>query len=885
MCALGASRPSVEVGRVETRHASDVMHVGAPGRVTVVSTMLSWPKSSHVSLDGSLLVANGGTLRIGAGARIEAAPGVAVVVERSGQLQAHGTALEPIVWTCQGGASIPGCWEGVTILGNASINHGTFTSPAGQRGGAGGCREALLDATQYGGCDAGDDSGVLRYARVQYATHGLRLYGVGSATTLEDIQVHRSLGDGLDVVGGSAILRRLVLTTNAQYGLHYSGGWTGEAQYVVVQQDPTAYVGGLLGQNGRGANGDPDAAPRSAPTLANITVVAPVAGEMNAGGGTSPAALRFERGAAGRMYNVLLIEPAIAVDIDDASTCMQLNSGALRIQGAGVTAPVTVADPDSDPSSCMPLGEGDLLAGATMVVGAAASRQLEGALDIVLPDLRPAYGSVIDQALGVSPPVTGSLETSTSLGAVGGSGMNRSRIPWYSGWTIGERLAPSPRVAVTGIVSSPSHQTLGGITVTLAPSGVAAMTDEGGQFTLPNVPAGPAELTLTAGVPAYCLTPPSLAFVAALGSRPLQVRLPCEPSTTRLPSVIAGGFHTCGLDVAGYAFCWGWGQMLGAGAPATPDQPLPVSGGLRFSKLAAAETHTCGVSTDGATYCWGSNRFGELGDLTTVARFAPVRVRGGIDFAAVAVAWRHSCGLTSGGRAYCWGTGAVLGDGTVQPSLVPVPVAGGMEFTSIVSRFRHTCGLSSEGLAYCWGDNTFGQLGDSTTGASLIPVAVKGALSFASLSAGDNYVCGLSKAGVAYCWGWNDHGRLGDGTITDRLTPVPVNTSKTFVLLTAGGDHACGLVSSGEAYCWGANDYGQIGDGTKSARLSPVPVLTNTKFVALFAGQQHTCGLSDVGAAYCWGDNSLNQLGDGTSSGVPSTVPTAVTGGIVFRVP
>jgi hypothetical protein len=70
--------------------------------------------------------------------------------------------------------------------------------------GAGGCRETTPDGGADVAGNAHDASGALRYARIQYATLGLRINGVGHKSVLEHLQVHRSLDQGLEVIGGLA---------------------------------------------------------------------------------------------------------------------------------------------------------------------------------------------------------------------------------------------------------------------------------------------------------------------------------------------------------------------------------------------------------------------------------------------------------------------------------------------------------------------------------------------------------------------------------------------------------------------------------------------------------------------------------------------------------
>ena len=97
-------------------------------------------------------------------------------------------------------------------------------------------------------------------------------------------------------------------------------------------------------------------------------------------------------------------------------------------------------------------------------------------------------------------------------------------------------------------------------------------------------------------------------------------------------STVSAGFsHTCWLSPAGGAYCAGsnyYGQR-GDGGDATPSgRPLAVAGGLTFSAVSAGTYHTCGVTVAGIAYCWGLNAGGELGDGSTTNSNVPVKVVG-----------------------------------------------------------------------------------------------------------------------------------------------------------------------------------------------------------------------------------------------------------------
>ena len=345
---------------------------------------------------------------------------------------------------------------------------------------------------------------------------------------------------------------------------------------------------------------------------------------------------------------------------------------------------------------------------------------------------------------------------------------------------------------------------------------------------------------------------------------PSDVSLETEEVTVREQTLAVGSSHVCVIR-AGVVNCRGDGARGQTAA----------QGGTGYLYLTAGASHTCGLDAAGEATCWGGNENGQIGDGTRADRDRAVAVRSDLKFSTLAAGSKHTCGLAGGGVPLCWGNNlsGQLGDGTRNNETAPRTVGGGMIFRAIAAGWDHTCGLTASGNAFCWGFNSSGQLGDGSTLDRLEPTLVRGAVE--TLVAGSAHTCGISQ-GTVLCWGSNDFGQLGDGGAEGRSQPTEVSGlpgSPTH--LAAGAVHSCALLADGQAFCWGQNRSGQLGDGSTTNRATPVPVSGSQRFTEIHAGGAQTCALTASGDEYCWGLNQSSQLGEGTREN--RSVPTRVS--------
>ena len=267
--------------------------------------------------------------------QLEMAPGAVIVggsntdflvIEQGCALMADGTADQPIVFTARaevdGDAedNDRGLWGGLVINGYAPIND----CPEGASGGTVDCtKEGEANSGLFGGDNANDNSGVLRYVSVRFAgsnvdpenqLNGIAFQGVGDGTTVEFVQVHNNLDDGVEFFGGTVDAKYVVLTGNADDSLDWTDGWTGRIQYLYIEQTDAA--DNAIEADNR--EGDEGATPRSNPSIANMTVL----------GKSDENALRLRRGTGLALSNSF---------VDGSATCIRVDGTSRDLLGTVVT--------------------------------------------------------------------------------------------------------------------------------------------------------------------------------------------------------------------------------------------------------------------------------------------------------------------------------------------------------------------------------------------------------------------------------------------------------------------------------------------------------------------------------------------------------------------
>ncbi len=285
-----------------------------PGDTTV---NLSGVYTENLTLDsevdyvitGPVLMAAGTTLSIPAGMTIKAEPvgvNAYIAIQQGAQINAVGTSSNPIVLTSNAGSPSSGDWGGLVLCGRAPINSTTDGSEDTATSEVGGL--------SYGGNTPTDNSGNMQYMRIEYAggavdgnaeLNGLSVYGVGTGTTIDYVQVYEGSDDGFEFFGGTVNASHLVVVNAEDDSIDWTEGFIGTLTDIYVQHGVSHDK--AFECDGYNTDFSNEGGYFSAPNVTNVTVV---------GANDASEAIRLRAGTQGIFTNVVLNDFDEGFDLD-----------------------------------------------------------------------------------------------------------------------------------------------------------------------------------------------------------------------------------------------------------------------------------------------------------------------------------------------------------------------------------------------------------------------------------------------------------------------------------------------------------------------------------------------------------------------------------------
>jgi hypothetical protein len=301
-----------------------------------ITSNTTW--SGVVLLQNKIYVKNNATLTIQPGTVIlgDKVTQGSLIVTRGAKLNAIGTVSQPIVFTSNQavGLRAPGDWGGIVLLGLAKNN---------QPGGVANI-EGIVPTTdtQYGGSFDTDNSGTIKYVRIEFAgialepnkeINGITFGSVGSGTTVDYVQVTLSGDDAFEWFGGTVNCKHLIAYRSVDDDFDTDFGFRGKVQFGLIIRDKD--LSDAIGDS-NGFESDNDAAgsiaqPKTRPIFSNITLV----GAKGNGTITLPVgekherAFRLRRNTATSVFNSIATGFERGLYVEGAASVNNLNGDTL----------------------------------------------------------------------------------------------------------------------------------------------------------------------------------------------------------------------------------------------------------------------------------------------------------------------------------------------------------------------------------------------------------------------------------------------------------------------------------------------------------------------------------------------------------------------------
>ncbi|MDD2305135.1 MAG: T9SS type A sorting domain-containing protein [Prolixibacteraceae bacterium] len=400
-----------------------------------------------IKLNGWVYVDEGATLTIQAGTIIRGTEKSAVIVQRGGKINAVGTSTNPIVFTSNlpAGLRTTSSWGGLVLCGKATNNIS---------GGVGTAEGGIT--SQYGGTDDNDNSGTLKYVRIEFAGYeiatgseinGLTLCSVGRATTIDHIQVSYSGDDAYEWFGGTVNAKYLISYKTEDDDFDTDNGFRGMVQYGVVLRtnDIVDTDAANTFESDNDAAGS-TAEPFTHAVFSNISAFGPAITATN------PATLqakhadgsgfRIRRNSRLQIYNTAILGWGKGVRIESDGTQTAAQSDLMTIQNciiAGIRGDNFIQDANATVMTAATMETWFKAATRkNQVLAANADVKITDPFNFASPNFQPATGSPVLNASYWYAGTTNNTEASIDnsffdhvnyIGAFDGS------YNWTTGWT------------------------------------------------------------------------------------------------------------------------------------------------------------------------------------------------------------------------------------------------------------------------------------------------------------------------------------------------------------------------------------------------------------------------------------------------------------------
>jgi hypothetical protein len=283
-------------------------------------------------LNGQVFVRDGHVLTIEPGTIImgqKKSKGT-LIIDRGAKIIAEGTVDKPIVFTSNQavGDRDRGDWGGLVILGKARVN---IPNPS---------IEGIEPQVHYGGIDDDDNSGILKYVRVEFAgieltpnneTNAITFAGVGRGTTVENVMVSYGGDDGFEFFGGCVNAKNLVAFATWDDCFDFDNGYSGNLQFGLSIRYPSYADQSESNAFEWDTNGNNEVTDQpTTATVSNFTIIGPCI-DGNAIAQNYRYGLDLRRRVAANLFNSVIVGFPNAVRMNQSTVFPNYQNGQAQI--------------------------------------------------------------------------------------------------------------------------------------------------------------------------------------------------------------------------------------------------------------------------------------------------------------------------------------------------------------------------------------------------------------------------------------------------------------------------------------------------------------------------------------------------------------------------
>jgi hypothetical protein len=446
--------------KIEVDGGTTVVNPGGTTENTILEgriiTNLTLKAAYTYKLRGLVYVTNGAILTIEPGTKIVGEKGKqgGLIITRSSKIIADGTIDKPIVFTSEEATPQRGDWSGLVLLGNAPTNS-SFNGVAGVGEIEGGINNSdglgLYGTPATQAQNPADNSGILRYVRIEYAGYaflpdkeinGLTFGGVGNQTVVDNVQVSYANDDSFEWFGGTVNCKHLISFRTLDDDFDTDNGFSGKIQFGISLRDSSVadISKSEAFESDNDANGS-SLLPQTSAVFSNMTVMGPMATLANKGNSLFVWGVQIRRNSSMSLFNSIVMGYPNGLYIDATKGVPTDNNipNSLFVQNtiiAGCPTPILYSISGNSNIPTTPNTTTTITAWyntasyGNSILTNCTDVQLGAPFNYAAPDFNPAAGS---------PALAGAAFTNTKLAtgftSVAYKGACASGDTWWKTWT------------------------------------------------------------------------------------------------------------------------------------------------------------------------------------------------------------------------------------------------------------------------------------------------------------------------------------------------------------------------------------------------------------------------------------------------------------------